>query len=211
MKDKKKVAIYMRCSKYTIERYREMYTKLMGYVRSQADFELVEIYYDNAPGKWQQCPQELQRLLRDAGEKHFEIVVVEKLEAFSFYSRNRTDIEGMLDQYGVRVVRLHTALKEQRAAEKARSALQYEMLEDALQRGSCLTDEQFRAECKAKTDEFIKYIDESFGAILDGEPNAPYRKVIGIHVGDKICCIPLTARSLLILRDAMDALRRSID
>ena len=48
MKEKKRVAVYMRCSVHTTDRYREMYTKLMGYIKSQPHFELEEGVLDNA-------------------------------------------------------------------------------------------------------------------------------------------------------------------
>ena len=211
MKDKKKVAVYMRCSTNTIERYKEMYVRLTGFVKAQTDYELTEIYYDYAPGNWSQYPENLKRLLDDCGSGRFDAIVIEKLSTFSAYSRTRTDIADLIKQKGIRIITLHTAQKEQRRAERARSVLQYEMIEDALERGVCLTKEQYEKKSKEKAAEFIEYIEDNFAEILNAEPGAPYKKVIGIHVGDKVCCIPLTARSLLALRDSMVALRRSID
>ena len=89
--------------------------------------------------------------------------------------------------------------------------LQYEMLEDALSRAECLTKEQFVVQSKKKTKEFVEYIDGSFEEILSNEEDLPYKKVISIHVGDKVCCIPLSARSLLVLKDSIEILQRSIE
>ena len=211
MKEKKRVAIYMRCSAHTTDRYREMYTKLMGYIKSQPNFELVEIFYDNASSKWSYYPPELHRMLEEAYRAKFDIVVVEKMETFSAYSKKRTDIERLLGIKGVKVITLYSAMREQRRAEKAKALLQFEMVEDALERGDCLTKEQFNMKCKEKAEEFIGYIDDSFVDILDDESDARCKKIIGIIVGDKVCCIPLTPRTLLALRESVEKLQRSIE
>ena len=65
--------------------------------------------------------------------------------------------------------------------------------------------------CKEKAEEFIGYIDDSFVDILDGESDARCKKIIGIIVGDKVCCIPLTPRTLLALRESVEKLQRSIE
>lgn len=211
MKEKKRVAVYMRCSVHTTDRYREMYTKLMGYIKSQPHYELVEMFYDNAPSKWSYYPPELHRMLEEAYRAKFDIVVVEKMETFSAYSQKRTDIERLLGRKGVKVITLYSAMREQRRAEKAKALLQFEMVEGALERGDCLTKEQFNMKCKEKAEEFIGYIDDSFVDILDGESDARCKKIIGIIVGDKVCCIPLTPRTLLALRESVEKLQRSIE
>ncbi len=208
---KKRVVIYMRCSKYTGEKFKEKYTKLFGYVKTKPNWELVEIYYDNAPGKWTRCPQELQRLLDEAEQSRFDIVVIEKLETISAYSKKRIDISRSLEKNGVTLVTLFCAQREQRRAEKTRALLQYEMVEDALKRAECLTKEQFISQSKENTKAFMEYIDESFEEILHSEEELPNKKIIGIHVGNKVCCIPLTSRSLLVLRDSIEILQRSIE
>lgn len=208
---KRRVAIYMRCSKHTGEKFKEKYSKLFGYVKSKTSWELIEVFYDNAPSKWSTCPQELQRLLNEAETRRFDIVVIEKLETLSAYAKKRMDISRILDGAGVTLVTLFCALREQRRAEKTRTMLQYEMLEDALSRAECLTKEQFAVQSKNKTKEFVEYIDGSFEEILSNEEDLPYKKVISIHVGDKVCCIPLSARSLLVLKDSIEILQRSIE
>lgn len=114
MKEKKRVAVYMRGSVHTTDRYREMYTKLMGYIKSQPHFELVEIFYDNTPSKWSYYPPELHRMLEDAYRAKFDIVVVEKMETFSAYSQKRTDIESLLGRKGIQVITLYSAMREQK-------------------------------------------------------------------------------------------------
>ena len=211
MKDKKKVAINMRCSTNTIVRYKKMYVKLTGFVKAQTDYELTETYYDYAPSNWVQYPKNLRRLLDDCGSGRFDAIVVEKLSTLSAYSSTRTDIADLIKQKGIRIITLHTAKKEQRRAERARSVLQYEVIEDALERGVYLTKEQYEKKSKEKAQEFIEYIEDNFAEILNAEPGAPYKKVIGIHVEDKVCYIPLMARTLLALRDAVKLLTPNID
>ena len=211
MKGKKRIAIYMRCSKYTGDKFKEKYSKLFGYVKSKRTWELVEVFYDNAPSKWATCPKELQRLLDEAEQGRFDIIVIEKLEILSAYAKKRIDISRTLEKNGVTLVTLFCAQREQRRAEKTRALLQYELVEDALKRAECLTDEQFISLSKDKSKEFTNYINESFEEILHGEEELPYKKVIGIHVGNKVCCIPLTSRSLLVLRDSIEILQRSIE
>lgn len=211
MKEKKKVAIYMRCTTNTTDKYKGMYNRLTGYIKTQPNWDLVEFFYDNAPGNWTAYPPDMKRMFEEIERKGIEVVVVEKMGTFSAYSQKRTDIERMLKRKGVVVITLYTALREQRRAEKARSQLQYEMIEDALQRADCLTNEQFLTQSIQKAGAFVAYINDSFEEILEGETGAPYKKVISIQVGDKICCIPLTARSLLILRDSIELLQRSVD
>lgn len=211
MKEKKRIAIYMRCTNNTATKYCEMHSRLTGYVKSQTNWELVEIFYDNAPSKWRTYPENMKRMLEAAVKHSFDIVVIEKMFTLSAHSQKRTDIVRILEEKGIKVITLYEALRAQRRAEKAKTMLQYEMLEDAVQRGECLTKEHLFAESKEKARSFIGYIDESFEEILCYERDAPYKRMISIHVGDKVCCIPLTARSLLALRDSVESMQQCLE
>ena len=74
-----------------------------------------------------------------------------------------------------------------------------------------MTKERFNLKCKEKAEAFIEYIDDSFVEILEGESDAQCKRIIGVLVGDKVCCIPLTPRSLFVLRDSIEILQRNIE